>query len=261
MAAVQERTVNVWDDKIKVRVKVAGAGPALVFLHSGYGLLWGEFLDALARDFTVYAPEHPGTSEGDPEAHRALEEIWDLVLLYDELFDKLGLSAPAVAGHSFGAMVAGEIAANFPKRVSKLVLIDALGLWRDDTPVRNYMVTPAADLVPLYFANPGHPGVGSLVPDPTNADALIRVTWALGCTGKFCWPLPDKGLKKRIHRISAPTLILWGKQDGLTPPVYAQEFAKLIKGSKVELVDKAAHMLPVEQPQAAARLIAEFVKR
>ena len=48
---------------------------------------------------------------------------------------------------------------------------------------------------------------------------MIRLTWALACTGKFIWPLPDKGLKKRIHRISAPTLIVWGRQDGLTPPL------------------------------------------
>lgn len=261
MAAAQDRTVTVWDDKIKARVKVAGSGPALVFLHSGYGPRWDEFHDTLARDFTVYAPEHPGTSEGDPEVHRALEDMWDLALFYDELLDKLGIAEAAVVGHSFGGMVAGEIAATFPKRVSKLVLIDSLGLWRDDTPIRNYMVAPIADLIPLYFANPNHPAAAGLAPEPTDAEALIRITWALGCTGKFCWPLPDKGLRKRIHRIASPTLIVWGKQDGLTPPVYADEFARLIKGAKVQLVDKAAHMLPVEHPQAAAKLVAEFVKR
>lgn len=261
MAAVQERCVDVWEDKVKVRVKVAGSGPALVFLHSGYGPRWGEFHDRLARDFTVYAPEHPGTSEGDPEAHRPLDDIWDLVLSYDELLDKLGLDAPALVGHSFGGMIAAEIAANFPKRVSKLVLIDSLGLWRDDTPVRNYMVMPMAELIPMYFANQGHPAVAGFLPDPNDADTLIRNVWALGCTGKFCWPLPDKGLRKRIHRIAAPTLVVWGKQDGLTPPVYAQEFAKLIKGAKVELVDQAAHMLPVEQPAAAAKLVVDFAKQ
>ena len=72
-------------------------------------------------------PDHPGTSEGDPESHRALDDMWDLALFYDELFDKLGLEAPALVGHSFGGMVAGDIAANFPKRIGKLVLIDSLG--------------------------------------------------------------------------------------------------------------------------------------
>jgi pimeloyl-ACP methyl ester carboxylesterase len=261
MAGVQERTVNVWNDKIKARVKVQGSGPALVFLHGGWGPQWGEFHDTLARDFTVYAPDHPGTSEGDPEAHRPLDDMWDLALFYDELFDKLGLSTPALIGHSFGGMVAGDIAANFPKRIRKLVLIDSLGIWLDDSPIRNYMVTPIAELIPMIFADPNHPAVGTFVPNPTDTEAMIRVHWALGCTGKFCWPLPDKGLRKRIHRVSAPTLVLWGKQDHLTPAAYAHEFVKLIKGAKVELVDQASHMLPIEQPQAAAKAVTDFVKR
>jgi len=91
MAGVQERTISVWDDKIKAHVKVAGAGPALVFLHGGWGPQWTPFHDALASDFTVYAPSHPGTGASEPESHRALDDMWDLALFYDELFDKLGL--------------------------------------------------------------------------------------------------------------------------------------------------------------------------
>ena len=112
----------------------------------------------------------------------------------------------------------------------------------------------------MIFANPNDPAVGTFVPTrPTLGDG----SYALGarCTGKFCWPLPDKGLRKRIHRVSAPTLVLWGKQDHLVPAAYAHEFVKLIKGAKVELIDKASHMLPIEQPAAAAKAVADFVKR
>jgi pimeloyl-ACP methyl ester carboxylesterase len=260
MAAVEERIVNVWDDKVKARVKIAGSGPALAFFHGAAGLQWGEFLDELARDFTVYAPEHPGTSEGDPEAHRALDDLWDLVLFYDELFEKLKLSSPVLVGHSFGGMVAAEMAANFPKRAGKLVLINALGIWLDSAPIRNYMVTPAPELIPMLFADPNNPAASLLLPNPADADGVIRTVWALGCTGKYCWPIFDKGLRKRIHRIATPTLVVWGSQDALTPPVYAQEFRRLIKGAKVELIDKASHMLPVEQPRAAAKAVVDFVK-
>ena len=61
--------------------------------------------------------------------------------------------------------------------------------------------------------------------------------------------------------MSAPTLVLWGKQDHLTPVAYAHEFVKLIKGSKVELIDQASHMLPIEQPAAAAKAVKDFVRR
>ncbi len=260
MAATSERTFTLWQDKVQARVRVAGSGPALVYLHSGYGLVWDDFLDLLARDFTVYAPEHPGTSDGLPDAVKPLDDVWDLTLFYDELFERLGLRSAAVVGHSFGGMVAAEIAAVARDRVSKLVLIDSLGLWRDDTPIKNYMVMAQPEVEPLMFADRTHPARKHIFANLEDADSVVRLTWALACTGKFIWPLPDKGLKKRIHRITAPTLIVWGRQDGLTPPVYADEFARLIPNSRTEIVDHAAHMAPMEQPAAVARLVRDFIK-
>ena len=260
MVNTSERKVSVWEGSVAARVKVAGSGPPIVYLHAGYGLIWDECLDLLAGDFTVYAPEHPGTSEGDPDAAKALDDLWDLTLFYYELFDQLGLQSPAVVGHSFGGMVAAELAATDPKRVSKLVLINSLGLWRDDSPIKNYMVMPQFDLEPLLFHDRRHPARKYIFPNFEDSDSMIRLLWNQGCTGKFIWPLPDKGLRKRIHRIAAPTLIVWARQDGLTPPVYAQEFARLIPNSRVEMVDKAAHMAPLEQPEAIAKLVREFLK-
>jgi pimeloyl-ACP methyl ester carboxylesterase len=260
MAAISERTVKVWQGKVEARVKVAGAGPALLYLHCGYGLVWDDFLDLLANDFTVYAPEHPGTSAGLPDAVKPLDDVWDLTLFYDEVIDQLQLNSPAVVGHSFGGMVAAELAAAERARISKLVLIDSLGLWRDDAPIKNYMVMAQPEVEPLLFHDRTHPMRKHVFANPEDSDSIVRQMWALACTGKFIWPLPDKGLKKRIHRITAPTLIIWGRQDGLTPPLYASEFARLIPNSRIELVDKAAHMAPMEQPQATATLVRDFIK-
>ncbi len=124
MSNTQERTIRVFRDQISLRVHIAGSGPPLVFLHGADGLSWDTFLDRLSERFTVYAPEHPGTSPGDPDAVRSLDGLWDLVLSYYDLFDGLGLHAPAVVGTSFGAMVAAELAATSPERVSRLVLMD-----------------------------------------------------------------------------------------------------------------------------------------
>jgi pimeloyl-ACP methyl ester carboxylesterase len=261
MAATGERTVKLWENRITTHVKTAGQGQPLVFLHSGYGLIWSDFLDQLARDFTVYAPEHPGTSEGDPDAVKPLDDLWDLVLYYYELFDKLGLEAPPVVGHSFGGMIAAELAATNPRRVGKLVLIDALGLWRDDAPIPNYMVTPQAQLDPLFFHDPNHPARKLVFMNLEEPESIIRVTWALGCTGKFIWPIPERGLKKRSHRIAAPTLIIWGEEDGLTKPVYAEDFKQIIPGARVETVANAAHMAPFEQPAAVAALVRDFIRK
>ena len=94
MGAVQEQTVSVWKNQISPKVQVAGSGPPVVFLHGAYGLTWDPFLDALAEKHTVYAPEHPGTTLGDPDGIKPLDNLWDLVLYYDELFDQLGLQNP-----------------------------------------------------------------------------------------------------------------------------------------------------------------------
>ena len=59
-----------------VRVKVAGAGKPLIYFHPASGLVWDPFLSALADEYTVYAPEFPGTSAGDPYAIRALADLY-----------------------------------------------------------------------------------------------------------------------------------------------------------------------------------------
>jgi pimeloyl-ACP methyl ester carboxylesterase len=234
-----------------------------VFFHGAFGLQWDPFLDRLAASHTVYAPEHPGTTPGDPDGVKPLDNLWDLVLYYYELFDRLELAAPAVVGHSFGGMMAAEVAATNPERVGRLVLLSPVGLWRDDSPVKNWMSMLPADLAPLVFAEPEGPLAKQMfaVPaDPEAAvDAQIQMIWSLACTGKFVWPIPDKGLAKRLHRITAPTLIVWGRQDGLVPPVYAQEFADRIPNARVEIVDQAAHLPHLEQLDTVSRLAAEFL--
>jgi pimeloyl-ACP methyl ester carboxylesterase len=89
--------------------------------------------------------------------------------------------------------------------------------------------------------------------------ARVRLQWAMGATGKFIWPIPDKGLKKRIHRVRVPTLLVWGKDDRLVPPVYAEEFARRIAGARVETVERAGHAPHLEQPEAVARLVRDFL--
>ena len=263
MAAVSERETTVWQDKVQSRALVAGDGPPLVFFHGAMGLTWDPFLDALAESFTVYAPEHPGTTPGLPDSIKPIDNLWDLVLSYYEVFDELGLESPAVVGHSFGGMVAAEVAATNPSRVSRLALIDPVGLWRDDTPVKNWMATAPQDLGPLLFADPTGPAAQMMAtppPDPeTGIQMALRTTWSLACTGKFVWPIPDKGLKKRLHRITAPTLILWGEQDGLVPAVYASEFEHAIPDARVELIAGAGHVPQMEQLEQTATAVKGFL--
>jgi pimeloyl-ACP methyl ester carboxylesterase len=258
------QSFKVWDERITTRVHSAGSGQPVVFLHGAGGLEWDEFLDGLADRFTVYAPEHPGTTPGDPDGIRALDHLWDLVLYYDELFDALGLEAPAVIGHSFGGMVAAEVAATFRRRVSKLVLMNAIGLWRDDAPVPNFLVMDPAEFVPLMVADQSGPLAQRFLAPPdfdteAGQTAVIQTTWSLACTGKFFWPIPDRGLGTRIHRIDAPTLVVWGHRDNLVKTVYAEEFARRISGARVEVLENAAHFPHLEQTERTLTAVGDFL--
>jgi pimeloyl-ACP methyl ester carboxylesterase len=264
MVATQDRTVRAWHDQVETRVKITGSGPPVVYLHGAFGPMPDPLVPMLSGSYTVYAPEHPGTSPGAPDEIKPIDTIWDLVLYYYELFDALGLDSPAVIGHSFGGMVACEIAATNPGRVSKLVLINSAGLWNDAYPVRNWMATPFADLPKLMFADQESPlakmaAAGLADTSDASVDAIIQMMWSLACTGRFVWPIPDRGLKKRLHRITAPTLIVWGRHDGIIPVEYAQDFAAALANARVEIIENAAHAPQMEQTAAVLPLIQQFL--
>jgi pimeloyl-ACP methyl ester carboxylesterase len=261
MTEVTDRRVTVWQKKINANVKVGGKGAPVVFLHGAGGLFWDEFLETLAARHTVYAPEHPGTTSGNPDAVSHLDNLWDLVLYYDELLGGLNLRNVPVIGHSFGAMMAAELAANNPERVSHLVLLCPIGLWREEFPVANWMtITPASDMPKLLLHDPEGPLAKQMFGQP-DVDEQIRMIWCMACTGKFVWPIPDKGLKKRLHRIQAPTLVLWGKEDRLVSSKYAQEFASRISGARVDLLEQSGHLLTAEYPAEVAAKIQQFLSQ
>ncbi len=266
MAAPDVRRLRLWQNRIETDVEIAGSGPPLVYLHGPWGLNPDRaFLSRLASQNTVYAPRFPGTTPGDPDAVHRLDSWLDLVVYHGELLDALKLDAAVLAGHSFGGLVAAEIAAAVPRSAAKLVLIDPVGLWRDDHPVKNWMVLSDRERKSSLFAGPESEGAKKFFTVPSDAaervDTLAQMIWSQACTGKFVWPLPDRGLKHRIHRIMAPTLIVWGKDDRIINAAYAQEFAKRIAGAQVALIDKAGHLPHLESPGAAAKAVQEFVGR
>jgi pimeloyl-ACP methyl ester carboxylesterase len=264
MANPEIRRLRLWQSRIETEVEIAGSGPPLVYLHGPWGLGPDRaFVARLAGSHTVYAPKFPGTSRGDHEAVHALENWLDLIVYHGELFEQLGLAAPALVGHSFGGLVAAEFAAAAPKSVGKLVLIDPVGLWQDDLPVKNWMLlSPDARRRALFSDFEGEAALRFFdVPSDPEArvDTLAQFNWSLACTGKFVWPIADRGFKNRIHRVTAPTLIVWGKSDGIIVPAYAQEFGKRISGARIELIDGAGHLPHLEQPKAVEIAMREFL--
>jgi pimeloyl-ACP methyl ester carboxylesterase len=264
MPAPELRKLRLWQNRIETEVEVLGDGPPLVYLHGPWGLDPDRaFIAQLAEGNTVYAPKFPGTSQGDHAAVHALDSWLDLVVYHGELLDRLELTAPVLAGHSFGALVAAECAAAAPMSVGRLVLIDPVGLWRDDLPVKNWMLLSASARRRALFADPDGEAAQRFFHVPSDADArvdtLAKFVWAQACTGKFVWPIADRGFKHRIHRVAAPTLILWGAADGIIDPAYGHEFAKRIAGARLETIDRAGHLPHLENPEAVGKALRDFL--
>jgi pimeloyl-ACP methyl ester carboxylesterase len=252
----------------------AASGRPLVFLHSAAAVNPHDpLLLALAERFEVIAPVHPGFSDlGELDGIR---DVHDVAFYYDDLLDALGLDDAQVVGHSLGGMFAAELAAHVPRRVSRLVLAAPLGLWNDEYPVADLFVAFPGDISELVWADPGGeaaqafmaaatqaPGVGADEPvheDPLIA-TLIGLLQGLTTAGKFLWPLPDKGLSRRLRRVRAQTLVVWGADDRLAPARYAEDFARLLPSARVEVLDGAGHMAPYERQAQFVDLVTAFLR-
>jgi len=258
MATPTESVLELRDGRFKIRLLDAGEGDPVLFLHGAGGLFWDPMLDAVAAGHRVVAPEHPGA--GDSQGLEHVEDLWDLVLYYNELLDRLELPRVSILGHSFGGMVAAEIAANNPERVAKLALIAPIGLWLDDHPVPDFSGVPPERIPELVLADPKGP-VAALMPapDPSNPESLFKAAMTMASILQFIWPLPDKGLSKRLYRVKAPTLLVWGAQDKLVDPAYGEAFATAIAGARLEVIDGAGHLPNLEQPEQTIGLLTEFL--
>ena len=255
-----DRIVRIRDGAVRFRVLSAGRGPALLYLHSFHDRSgWPPLLERLSDHFAVFAPFHPGVQGS--EGVEGIDDIVDLALAYDELLGALGIDAAFLMGHFFGGMVAAELAAICPGRAWKLCLISPLGLWLDGKPVADVVILPPADLEALLWQD--RESAAALgwrtLPqsDEENVAAQIEQIQRLAAMGKFVWPIPDKGLRKRLHRVAAPTLVLWGDADRVNPPAYASEFGRRIRRATITTLP-GGHMLHLESADAVAAAAARF---
>lgn len=245
------------------QVGSGGAGPALVWLHGLSGLIPADpMIAALERKHRVIAPLAPGFN--DLAEIDDIGNIHELALDYDDLLEHLKLEGAVLVGHSFGAMVAAEIAAHFPRRAKKLVLLAPVGMWNDAYPVTDIFAEPFVQVEALLWhdkeARDALAARRSNEAGPqSDAERLIAVAQGLTAITKFSWPIPEKGLKKRLPRIAAQTLAIFGEKDGFVPPRYAEDFAAKLRQVQTYVVKGAGHMLPYEKTDEVAALVEKFL--
>jgi pimeloyl-ACP methyl ester carboxylesterase len=244
------------------RVLILGEGSPLLYLH-GFERHPGEasFLSRFAANYRVYAPEYPGW--GDSTGLESIHDVLDQVMFLRQLVEQFGVGPVDIVGHCLGGMFAAELAALCPALVRKVVLVGAYGLWLDDHQVPDAFVMSDKELKAAKWHNvelapASEPSFGSDTSADAGTAALGRAG-NLGSATKFMWPIPERGLHKRLHLIKAPTLVVHGASDGLVPPVYAEEFGRRIPSATVSIMAAAGHVPMLECEDAFVDSVNSFL--
>lgn len=238
----------------------SGQAAPMLFLHgAGGAAAWLPFMEKLAQRFDLIVPEHPGFGMSDTPDW--LDNIGDLAYFYLDVIDKLGLAGVHLVGTSVGGWVAAELAVRDCHALKSLTLSAPAGIhvkglskgdtfmWSAEQTARNLVHDQS--LAETMLAQP-------LSEEQQFAQMKNRLTMA-----KLTWQprLYNPHLHKWLHRISVPTLILWGDDDKVIPAGYGPAFRDLIPGSRLETIGNCGHLPQVEHMDAWTAKIVAFIGR
>jgi pimeloyl-ACP methyl ester carboxylesterase len=235
-----------------------GGGPPLVLLHAERGPQGARaFIEKLARHFEVHVPRHVGWAGTQRADHVATAR--DVALVQQEYIESLGRPVPVV-GLSFGAWIAAEIATNGPQLVSRLVLVSPIGVkigGREDRDFADIYLLPEPERTAIYHAPSFTPNISA-----ADDEGYLAMAIADDAIVRFCWQpyMHDPGLRGRLRRIAASTLVLHGDADRFVlNPSYYGEYAALIPGAQHQTLSGLGHRLEEEDPELAAEQVIAFV--
>lgn len=250
-AAVADKYATVFGAKI--HYLEAGSGPVVILLHGlgGSAANWAPTIAPLAQKYRVIVPDQIGFGKSDKPMLNY--RVGTLVDFLDGFYSQTGVQKASLVGNSLGGFTAAAFALAHPEKVDKLVLVDAAGfaVTGDLDPKVLNGLNPSTrqqvkDLLSLVFYNKA----------PFSSDAAIdaflasRVTADDGYTiQRFIESIAHSEdiLDGKLGAIKHPTLIIWGREDGLTPLAMGQRFNKEIAGSQLFIIEKCGHVPQLEK--------------
>jgi pimeloyl-ACP methyl ester carboxylesterase len=243
---------------LEVDVVRKGSGQPLLLLHGGGGPIAAmPFVDKLAKKFEIIAPTHPGF--GGSNIPDSFDRIDDLVYLYLDLLDELDLNDVVLMGFSMGGWTATELATMNSTRLSKLILVDSVGVktgGREDRDIADIFAMTGEEIAKIMFHDPSKaPNLNDLSDEQLQIMAANRMA-----LGVYTWDpfMHNPKLPQRLHRIKIPTHFIWGASDGVVTVDYGQKFCNLIDGATMTVIEKAGHAPQAEQPDAFVEAVFGF---
>ena len=231
----------------------------VLFLHGLFSSPehWRPIMEDMAAQYRVVAPQLPIDSQPG-RRQTGIQSISDLTDFVEEFFQQLDLRQVVLCGNSLGGLVAIDFCLRHPQKAEALVLAGSAGLdeyslggSRRPVATREYVHERTSEV--LYnqeiVTDELVDGIHRDFSDRDYIRFVLRVARATR----------NRNVKNELRRLKLPTLIIWGHQDQITPPVVADEFHSGIENSQLFFFDKCGHAPNMEHPQQFSRLLQEFL--
>jgi len=250
----------------RIRFVEAGSGPPLVLVHDYLAsrVAWDDVLPRLATSFRVIVPDLPGFGESEkPPPGRYRYDFDAFSESVVDLLAAIGLGRVSLCGHAMGGAVALTIAASHAHLVDRLVLVNPL------------VYPPRPDALSRIA---GVPFLGPLVFKQLYGRALFRTRFSSSAAARreqlfeifdvpaareaayatMCAMLDTRPLTASIPRVTAPTLVAWGRSNRASPVEQGRRLARELRGARFEVFDCGPS--PAEEvPEAFASAVSAFL--
>jgi len=255
------REVQVDIGGTTIHMLQGGSGAPLLLLHGTEGRQgWLRYAQALAEQYTVYLPSHPGFDGSERPAW--LKTMPDLVCFYTWFLEQQGLEDVPAIGFALGGWLAAEIVATTRHAFRKLMLVDAAGIKPQQGDITDLFILSPAQIAELSFHNaqqaPEYEMLygGTRTPEQQestmkNREMVVRLTWKPY--------MHDPRLPALLARVRIPTCVVWGRQDQIIPVECGELYRQAIPGAELVVLEDCGHLPQVEQPEAFVRLARQFL--
>src|SRR5215211_2824241 len=248
----------------KIHYVEAGSGPTVILLHGlgGSTQMWQFNIGPLAEKFHVVVPDQIGFGKSDkPLVNYRIRTYVDFL---DQFCKQLKIERATLIGNSMGGWIATMFTAAFPDRVDKLVLVDSAGYAPPrDLDTRTFFgLNPTTREGMKLLASKVFYNKLFLTDAAIDQAIAARLAAGDGYTIKSITESVIRGedfLDDTVKTIKRPTLIIWGREDGLTPLADAERFHKDIAGSKLVVFDQCGHAPNLEKPGEFNAAVLKFL--
>jgi pimeloyl-ACP methyl ester carboxylesterase len=240
-----------------------GLGEPLLVLHGAGGSPgWLPYHQELSKQFTVYAPSHPGYNHSTRPDW--INTINDLAHFYRQFIEARGLAPVHLMGFSMGGWLAAEMAAMYPPYLKSLILVDAAGIKPEVGEIAEILMVSQDVVRKLRFFDPAQVpdderlGHRQLTPEEEALQWRNREM-----TSRLCWKpyFHNPALPAYLQGVKTPTLIVWGKQDAIFPLNCGELYHRTLTNSTLHVIDRCGHSPALEQPEEFLTAVTAFLSK